>query len=103
MDGRFQDILNKINRKSGRSRLEPYGELIDELRSRGLTYRGSTRVSRVIAVAHRHRHLTGSFVLALIASALDKENGGGHAGPHYFVEKLCVRRMPDSYSELSDA
>jgi hypothetical protein len=36
---KFQDILSKVTKKSGRSRLEPYGELIDELRERGLTYR----------------------------------------------------------------
>jgi hypothetical protein len=64
MDGRFQDILSKMTGKSGRSRLEPYGELIDDLRSREPTYRDSTGVSRVFAVVHRHPHLTGSFVLA---------------------------------------
>ena len=35
----FQNILSKLTKKSGRSRLEPYGELIDEMRGRGLTYR----------------------------------------------------------------
>jgi len=39
VEDNFQDILSKVTKKSGRSRLEPYGELIDELRSRGLTYR----------------------------------------------------------------
>ena len=39
MEDEFQDILNKVTKKPGRSRLEQYGELIDELRGRGLTYR----------------------------------------------------------------
>ena len=39
VEDRFQDILSKVTKKSGRSRLEPYGDLIDELRGRGLTYR----------------------------------------------------------------
>ena len=39
VEDKFQDILSKVTKKSGRSRLEPYGELIDELRGRGLTYR----------------------------------------------------------------
>jgi IS30 family transposase len=39
MDARFQDILDTLPEKPPRSRLEPYGELIDELRRRGRTYR----------------------------------------------------------------
>jgi hypothetical protein len=39
VEDKFQDILSKATNKPGRSRLEPYGELIDELRGRGLTYR----------------------------------------------------------------
>ena len=39
VEDKFQDILSKVTKKSGRSCLEPYGELIDELRGRGLTYR----------------------------------------------------------------
>jgi hypothetical protein len=38
-----------------------------------------------------------------IGSSPYKGNGGGGAGRRYFVEKLGVRRMPDSYCELSDA
>jgi hypothetical protein len=39
VEDKFQDILSKVTKKWGRSRLEPYGELIDKLRERGLTYR----------------------------------------------------------------
>jgi hypothetical protein len=39
VEDKFQAILNSVTEKVGRSRLEAYGELIDELRRRGLTYR----------------------------------------------------------------
>jgi len=39
VEGKFQHILDTVTEKPGRSRLEPYGELIDELRRRGQTYR----------------------------------------------------------------
>jgi hypothetical protein len=39
MDPKFQDILDSLPEKPPRSRLELYGELIDELRHRGSTYR----------------------------------------------------------------
>jgi hypothetical protein len=39
MDDRFQDILDGIPEKPPRSSLEPYRELINELRQRGRTYR----------------------------------------------------------------
>jgi hypothetical protein len=39
MEDRFQDVLNSIRAKPGRSRLEPFGELIDGLRQHGLTCR----------------------------------------------------------------
>jgi IS30 family transposase len=38
MNGRLQDILNTLPEKPPRSRLEPYRDLIDELRRRGWTY-----------------------------------------------------------------
>jgi hypothetical protein len=39
MDGKFQDILDNLPAKPQRSQLEPYRELINELRRRGRTYR----------------------------------------------------------------
>ncbi len=39
MDARFQAILDSLPLKRPRSRLEPYAELIEELRQRGTTYR----------------------------------------------------------------
>ena len=40
MDDSFQEILDSLPEKRSRSRLEPYGRLIDELVRRGWTYRG---------------------------------------------------------------
>ena len=39
MDGRFMDIMNSVGPKPGRSRLEPYADLVEELQSQGFTYR----------------------------------------------------------------
>ena len=39
MEGRFKDILSSVSAKPGRSRLEPYGELVDELQRQGFTCR----------------------------------------------------------------
>ncbi len=39
MEDKFQDVLNSIDAKQGRSRLEPYGEFVDELRRQGFTCR----------------------------------------------------------------
>jgi hypothetical protein len=39
MEDKFHDVLNSINAKPGRSRLERYGELVDELRRQGFTCR----------------------------------------------------------------
>ena len=39
VEGKFQDILSTVTEKPGRSRLEPFGELIDEFLRRGLTCR----------------------------------------------------------------
>jgi len=39
MDAKFEAILNSLPSKRPRSRLEPYSELITEMRKRGRTYR----------------------------------------------------------------
>jgi hypothetical protein len=74
MDGEFQDIVDSLTEKPPRSCLEPYGELIDELRHRKRTYRDivdilakncrlrvsiSTLHDFVRARARRKRHSAG--------------------------------------------
>jgi hypothetical protein len=44
MEDKFQHVLNALPDKPPRSRLGPYGELIDELRRRGRTYREIARI-----------------------------------------------------------
>ena len=44
VEDRFQDILMSVEEKRPSSRLEPYGELIDELRRRDFTYRQIARI-----------------------------------------------------------
>jgi IS30 family transposase len=46
MDDNFQDVLDSLPEKQPRSRLEPYGGLIQELLRRGRTYR---EVARILA------------------------------------------------------
>ena len=44
MDAKFEAILNSLPSKEPRSRLEPYSELITEMRKRGHSYREIARV-----------------------------------------------------------
>ena len=44
MDAKFEVILNSLPSKEPRSRLEPYSELITEMRKRGHSYREIARV-----------------------------------------------------------
>ena len=39
MEPKFHDVLSSVDAKQGRSPLEPYAELVDTLRDRGLTCR----------------------------------------------------------------
>jgi hypothetical protein len=39
MEDRFQDVLSRVGAKRGRSRLEPYAELVEALRCQGFTCR----------------------------------------------------------------
>jgi hypothetical protein len=39
MEDKFLDVLNSMDAKSVRSRLEPCGEFLDELQLQGLTWR----------------------------------------------------------------
>ena len=44
MDDNFRAILDSLPKKRQRSKLEPYTELIDQLRRRGRTYREIARI-----------------------------------------------------------
>jgi hypothetical protein len=44
MDDKFRSILNSLPPKQQRSRLEPYSDLVNELRRRGRTFREIARI-----------------------------------------------------------
>lgn len=44
MDEKFEEILDNIPNRRQRSKLEPYDDLIDELRRRGHTFRGIAQI-----------------------------------------------------------
>jgi hypothetical protein len=44
MDKQLEDILNSLPPRAPRSRLEPYADLIDEMRRRSWTFRDIARV-----------------------------------------------------------
>jgi hypothetical protein len=63
VEDKFQDILNKVTRKSGSSRLEPYAELIDELRRRGYTYRDIASILLETCQFYTSKSTLNDFVL----------------------------------------
>ena len=65
MEETFQRILSKAATKSGpRSRLEPYRELIEQLRERGLTYRDISDILTKELQAHVPKSTVNDFVRA---------------------------------------
>ena len=70
MDPRFEHVLNSLPPKKPRSRLEPYRELIREMRKRRCSYRG------IAQVLHDHFGLrvAASTVNNFVISRLDAQN-----------------------------
>jgi DNA-binding transcriptional MerR regulator len=64
MEETFQRILSKVAQKSGRSRLEPYSELIEQLRRRGLTYRDISDILTKELQVHVPKSTVNDFVRA---------------------------------------
>ena len=61
-EDKLQDFLRKVTKKSGRSRLESYAELIDELRDRGLTYRDLSEILTAELQFHVPKSTVNDFV-----------------------------------------
>jgi ribosomal protein S19 len=97
MEDKFHDVLSSVDAKQGRSRLEPYGEFVDELRCQGFTCRDITAllaekcqfktsksaVSRLVrARARRRRNAArqNSRRVAIPPSIVAKR-AGVHSGP----------------------
>lgn len=64
MEGRFEDILSSVSAKPGRSRLAPYGDLVDELRSQGFTCRDIAALLAEKCQFHTSKTAVNNFVRA---------------------------------------
>jgi hypothetical protein len=64
VDAKFEAILNSLPAKEPRSRLEPYGELIIEMRKRGRSYREITQVLKKACGLKVGATTVNDFVLA---------------------------------------
>jgi hypothetical protein len=64
VDSKFDAILNNLPAKQPRSRLEPYSELITEMRKRGRTYREITNVLKKACGLKVGASTVNDFVLA---------------------------------------
>ncbi len=62
MEDRFHDVLSSVDAKQGRSRLESYGELIDELRRRELKYRDISDILTEKCRFHVSKSAVNNFV-----------------------------------------
>ncbi len=68
MDAKFEAILNSLPSKEPRSRLEPYSELITEMRKRGCTYREIAQVLKKTCGLKVGASTVNDFVLACAKS-----------------------------------
>jgi hypothetical protein len=64
VDAKFEAILNSLPAKEPRSRLEPYGELIIEMRKRGRSYREIAQVLKKACGLKVGASTVNDFVLA---------------------------------------
>lgn len=72
MDSKFQAILNTLPPKQPRSRLEPYRELILEMRKRGRSYREITDVLKQSCRLTVGTSTVNDFVLACSKSTMKR-------------------------------
>lgn len=93
MDTKFEAILNSLPSKQPRSRLEPYSELITEMRRRGRTYREIAQVLKKSCGLKVGASTVNDFVLARSKSkpkpslstsrrTVTKKNMEGHTGTY---------------------
>jgi hypothetical protein len=68
MDDKFKAILDSLPKKHARSKLEPYAELIEQLKRRGHTYRDITRI-----LAEKCDMVVASSTLVRFVAARSKE------------------------------
>ena len=71
VDAKFEAILNSLPAKEPRSRLEPYSELITEMRKRGHSYREITQVLKKACGLKVGTSTVNDFVLARSKSKVE--------------------------------
>jgi hypothetical protein len=97
MEDKFHDVLSGVDAKHGRSRLEPYGEFVEELRRQGFTCRDITAllaekcqfktsksaVSRLVRARARRRRNAARQISRHVAipPPIVAKKGGLHSGP----------------------
>jgi hypothetical protein len=79
MDEKFQSILEALPQKSPRSRLEPYQDLINELRRRGRSYRDIERILVEQCHIHTSRSAINDFVRVRSRRKGMKRQADGHS------------------------
>lgn len=99
MEDKFQDILSKVIIKSGRSCLEPYGKLIDELRARGLTYRDIADILTDELKFHVPKSTVNDFVRG---RARRRRNAAGQISRRVAIPTPVVPKAPTLHAGPSN-
>ena len=96
MESKLQDILNSVTVKPGRSRLEPYGELLDELRRRGLTYRDIAAILAEKCEFHVSKSAINDFVRA-------QSRRKGNSAKRIAIDAMIVTPMVPRATTMASA
>jgi len=104
MDEKFQSILETLPQKSPRSRLEPYQDLINELRRRGRTYRDIERILVEQCHIRTSRSAINDFVRVRSRKKGTKHQSDGHseATPNRGEHKASPGNLPSTTSDTDD-
>jgi hypothetical protein len=97
-DNPFKAIIDTLPQKPARSRLEPYAELIRELRGRGRTYREIARILSERCGFQTSRSTVSDFVRAYLKRSRNSrkidESGQSKIRPRKSVVRMPVKTPP---------
>ena len=118
MEDRFHDVLSGVDAKRGRSRLEPFGEFVDELQRQGFTCRDITAllaekcqfktsksaVSRLVRARARRRRNAARQISRHVAipPPIVAKRAGLHSGPGPSENEIQRARKPATVSSDND-
>ena len=118
MEDKFHDVLSSVDAKQGRSRLEPYGEIVEALRSQGVTCRDITAllaekcqfktsksaVSRLVRARARRRRNAARQISRHVAipPPIVAKRAGLHSGPGPSENEIQRARKPATVSSDND-